>query len=322
MLSEREERIRSSYLRLSEALDEATRRRWAAIRAIREGRGGPSVVARATGLSRSTIYAGIAEIEAMSSPEQGMVRRVGGGRKPLAADDDQLGRFLLTLLRPEDKDRRWACVLWTTSSVRELTRIAVDAGFNATKATVSNRLWAAGLREQERPAGVPARAIDAQLRYVCYSTSRSVSEGFVPLLLSIHGGAMTSGNDRGILAVKDFVAAWWTEMGVRAFPKAKGLSVLVGLSNGIPPELLDGWIPRLVELGGQLGLRVWLSYIPPAAMKIQILSQAGTLSRSLYAPSNASQELRAELSLLKVVSRRVSRTVPDLDVPAYWNRRD
>jgi DNA-binding phage protein len=47
---------------LGAILDERGRRLWAAVEASQLGRGGVSVVARATGLSRTTIYQGTEEL--------------------------------------------------------------------------------------------------------------------------------------------------------------------------------------------------------------------------------------------------------------------
>jgi hypothetical protein len=47
--------IASKYQALSERLDEATLRLWAAVEARQLGRGGVSIVAKAVGISRTTI---------------------------------------------------------------------------------------------------------------------------------------------------------------------------------------------------------------------------------------------------------------------------
>jgi hypothetical protein len=47
------------------------------------GHGGIELVARASGVSRKTVSAGVAELEAGEDPLEGRVRREGGGRKRL-----------------------------------------------------------------------------------------------------------------------------------------------------------------------------------------------------------------------------------------------
>jgi hypothetical protein len=89
--------IEAKFKALSPRLDEATLRLWAAAEARSLGRGGVSLVAKAVGLSRTTVYAGMAEIEVSSKrkgprkstaqiPGSGAAIRVrapGGGRKRL-----------------------------------------------------------------------------------------------------------------------------------------------------------------------------------------------------------------------------------------------
>ena len=55
-------RIRRKYRVVAPELDERRRRQWAAAEAREVGWGGVSVVARATGLSRPTILAGVREL--------------------------------------------------------------------------------------------------------------------------------------------------------------------------------------------------------------------------------------------------------------------
>ena len=56
--------INSKYQVLSGRLDEGELRIWVAVEARSLGRGGVSAVARAIGVSRTTIYAGLAELKA------------------------------------------------------------------------------------------------------------------------------------------------------------------------------------------------------------------------------------------------------------------
>ena len=56
--------IEAKYRVLAGRLDEATLRLWAAAEAQSLGHGGVSTLAKAAGISRTTVYAGIAEIEA------------------------------------------------------------------------------------------------------------------------------------------------------------------------------------------------------------------------------------------------------------------
>src|SRR6266481_3602619 len=89
--------IADKYRVLAGRLDEATLRLWAAVEARSLGRGGVSTVAKATGMSRTTIYAGLEELasasmpvasvlrESIGGPDKRRVRAKGGGRKKLTA---------------------------------------------------------------------------------------------------------------------------------------------------------------------------------------------------------------------------------------------
>lgn len=91
MLSpETEDKIQKKYQRLAPYLNELSVRIWAAAEAVSHGHGGISSVARATGLSRTTIHTGIEELEQAESGEVSSsltnsqrIRRPGGGRKSL-----------------------------------------------------------------------------------------------------------------------------------------------------------------------------------------------------------------------------------------------
>src|SRR5918999_4097463 len=89
--------VRNKYQALRPVSDEKVRRRWAACEAIAIGWGGITAVTEATGLSRPTIRAGLAEVrgdapDAEEEPgaERQRRRRVGGGRRPVAERDRTL----------------------------------------------------------------------------------------------------------------------------------------------------------------------------------------------------------------------------------------
>jgi hypothetical protein len=75
-----ERAIRKRYKEVAPVLDEQGRRRFAAAEALALGRGGVSLMARITGLTRPTIYRGIFDIRNKSSAGPGRTRKVGGGR--------------------------------------------------------------------------------------------------------------------------------------------------------------------------------------------------------------------------------------------------
>ncbi len=74
--------IRVRFEAMRPSLDERGRRLLAAAEARSAGYGGVTVVARATGMARSTINRGLKDLEARDSAPS-KVRRAGGGRPAL-----------------------------------------------------------------------------------------------------------------------------------------------------------------------------------------------------------------------------------------------
>ena len=86
------ERIRRKFLAMAPLLDERSRRQWAATEAMELPYGGVTSVAFATGLSRTTITAGICELRNQSADHMpsSRIRRPGGGRNCLEDVDPGL----------------------------------------------------------------------------------------------------------------------------------------------------------------------------------------------------------------------------------------
>jgi len=89
--------LRNKYQALRPVMSEKVRRRWAACEAMALGWGGITAVAEATGLSRPTIRAGLAEVqggvphaEETDQTETHRVRRGGGGRRRVTEKDRTL----------------------------------------------------------------------------------------------------------------------------------------------------------------------------------------------------------------------------------------
>src|SRR5256885_2833158 len=85
------------------------------------GRGGQVAVARATGVSRTTIQQGIRELQ---RPElravKGRIRRPGGGRKSAVVLDPTLRDDLERLVEPTSRGDPESPLRWTLKSVRKL----------------------------------------------------------------------------------------------------------------------------------------------------------------------------------------------------------
>jgi transposase len=133
---------------LRPVLHERARRRWASTEALAFGRGGISAVARATGLSRKTIRAGIHELRhgegGAAAPETTRMRRPGAGRKRRAVQDPTLLGDLETLVEPTTRGDPQSPLRWTCKSVRRLAVELQAQGHQVSAQLVSELLRAAG----------------------------------------------------------------------------------------------------------------------------------------------------------------------------------
>ena len=116
-------RLRRKYRTLRVEMDERGRRQWAAVEARELGWGGITTVARATALSRTTIAAGLRELDLPArqrAAEAARVRRPGGGRRPLTETDRGLMAALEALIEPATRGDPESPLLWTCKSTRRL----------------------------------------------------------------------------------------------------------------------------------------------------------------------------------------------------------
>jgi Rhodopirellula transposase DDE domain len=140
--SERIEVIRHKYELLRPLMTERMRRQWAACEAMSFPRGGFALVAQATGLSRTTLWAGKRELQQQASlPAQDIqperVRRPGGGRHLVEADDPTLLADLQALLESTTRGDPQSALLWTCKSTRNLAEELNRAGHHVNYRTVA-----------------------------------------------------------------------------------------------------------------------------------------------------------------------------------------
>src|SRR5215469_2929253 len=119
---------RKRYNEMAPVLNEQSRRRFAALEAQALGHGGVSLMARITGLSRSTIYHGRTDIHRKVSAPAGRTRKAGGGRKKKAVQDATLVADLKSLVEPATRGDPMQPLLWTTRSLRNLTKELAGKG--------------------------------------------------------------------------------------------------------------------------------------------------------------------------------------------------
>jgi transposase len=106
---------------LKTVLDERSRRLLAAAESQAIGKGGISLVSKATGISRPVIRQGLAELKEPTKLAPGRVRKEGGGRKRAIDKDSSLKSDLESLLESTTRGDPQAALQWTCKSVRQLT---------------------------------------------------------------------------------------------------------------------------------------------------------------------------------------------------------
>lgn len=178
-----ETRIALKYSVLCREIDERARRLWAAAEARELGRGGVSIVARATGLSRTTITAGLAELDAPEHarpPSMRRVRRPGAGRARLVDTIPELLPALEALVDTTTRGDPRSPLRWTCKSVRVLAVELRQQGYTVSPSKVGDLLHKAGYslqanRKTREGASHPDR--NAQFEHIAAMTQAFQARG-------------------------------------------------------------------------------------------------------------------------------------------------
>ena len=133
--------ITAKYQALTPSMNERVRRHWAASEALAIGWGGISAVAEATGLSQTTIRAGLRELQqpqlaAKAEARELRLREAGAGRKPLTEIDRRLRHDLEKLLAASTRGSPTSPLRWTSKSSRHLADELVRQGHQVSYRTV------------------------------------------------------------------------------------------------------------------------------------------------------------------------------------------
>jgi hypothetical protein len=176
------ERTRKKFLALTVVMDERMRRLWAAAEATELGWGGISHVASATGISRTTILAGIRDLKSQESLESLApgIRRPGAGRKLLVETDPGLWDALDALVDPMTRGHPESPLRWTCKSTRRLAEELTRQNHPVSDRTVAALLCAAGYslqanRKTREGKDHPDR--NAQFEYISQQVGRVQKRG-------------------------------------------------------------------------------------------------------------------------------------------------
>jgi transposase len=154
---------------MAPVLNEQSCRRFVALEARALGRGGVSLMARITGLARSTIYHGLSDIRHNVSAAPGRIRKDGGGRKKKASQDPTLLVDLKRLVEPVTRGDPMRPLLWTCRSLRHLANALAKTGHEVCPTVVGNLLHDMGYSLQannKTREGSKHIDRDAQFEYI------------------------------------------------------------------------------------------------------------------------------------------------------------
>src|SRR5271163_4902482 len=139
--------IRSRFEALRPRLDERGRRLFCAAEARTAGYGGVTMVARATGVARSTINRGLKDLQARD-PAPSKVRRSGGGRPALTQTDLTLLEDLRALLESTTLGDPMRPLVWVSKSHAKLAQALRERGHRVSASRIPQWLDRLGYRRQ------------------------------------------------------------------------------------------------------------------------------------------------------------------------------
>lgn len=134
---ETNENLSTKYANLKPYLNEQALRLSAAADALMLGRGGISCVSRASGLSRTTIHAGIKELQGeIKSCNKDRIRHRGGGRKKTTDKQEKLLKSLDVLLDPVTRGDLENPLRWSCKSTTKIAEELQKEGYNVSQSGV------------------------------------------------------------------------------------------------------------------------------------------------------------------------------------------
>jgi hypothetical protein len=272
--AEAEESLRAKFSALLPHLDERQQRLYLGSEARSLGHGGIAAVARAAGVSRPTVTAGVTELEADREP-LGRARRLGGGRKTAEGTDPGLVAALLALVEPRPCGDPHPLLQWTTKSTRCLAAELTRHGHRCGPDTVARLLKQESftLRGTKPLAGNQYPDRDARFGYVNDQAMRHRASGDAVISVDASKKRLVGAGWASVAADHDtaeFAAAairtWWQKAGRLAFPGARRLLIAV---DGCGPcgHRARLWNAEVAQMADQTGLQITVCNLPPGTFR-------------------------------------------------------
>ena len=146
--------------------NERDRRLYFAGEALKQGYGGISRVARASGVSRVTISHGVKELEGGNALED-RIRKIGGGRKKITGCYPEIKNELTAITNP--KGDPMIKLQWTTKSIVKLAKILQEKGYKIHSVTVMRILHEMGYSLKPNKKNIEGESHedrDLQFKYI------------------------------------------------------------------------------------------------------------------------------------------------------------
>jgi len=173
--------LRQKFAALLPSLNERGRRLVVAAEARSLGYGGVARVARASGISPSTIWRGLRDLKRPGRKmDASKVRRAGGGRKSLLATEPRLSADLDSLVEPATRGDPESPLRWTCKSLRVLCDQLQAMGHAISYPTVGLLLRESGYRLQanrKTTEGTRHPDRNAQFEFIYQEIRRQQSGG-------------------------------------------------------------------------------------------------------------------------------------------------
>jgi len=285
--------LKEKYNSLKANLDERGLRLCAAADARFMGRGGVSSVARASGISRTTIHAGLKDLDGEAHVNK--IRRAGAGRKSLAETDPGILLSLKKLIDPATRGDPESPLCWTSKSTTKLAQELTAMGHCVSQRSVWNMLNELGYSMQSNrksnegsnhpdrdaqfqfiadnvatflEAGLPAISVDTKKKELIgnYTTLGKVAPYGVYDIAQNKGWVNVGiSKDTAEFAVES-IRRWWYAMGCAIYANADRLLITAdgGGSNGSRVRL---WKIKLQELANELNKTILVRHFPPGTSK-------------------------------------------------------
>ena len=194
--------VRVRFERMKPFLDERGRRLFAANEAMSMGYGGVETVSVATGVARSTINRGMAELRCGQDEIEGAIRRPGAGRKPEEDRQPGLLAALERLIEGAIRGDPEAPLRWVSRSQRHLVEALRGEGFEVSQKVVGsllNKLKYSCQANRKTREGSHHPDRDAQFEHINATVKAAMAAGEPAISVDTKKKELIGDQDGGII---------------------------------------------------------------------------------------------------------------------------